>query len=456
MSWTAVQEPIQANTDRYIAAYGNAGVIWKWKDSDLIAAKANNGGKLQVQATTLAQANRLSVGDYIYLTILENQDNVDSPFVQITSRSGSDITVDLDYAVYTADVEEIRFTFTQDFTIDTGYSLATQPNKTSTLKVKPDRDGLYSIDARRFVVSRFLFDAPENTDIDSSCRFQVYPSSESAPTAVIALKQNTAYAANTNRLAYTDLQMILSERDGDRYYDRKTIEPSSTITLADDGTPTTTHSYVGETIDVDFQTLINDANGAGDALPPGLAFKTQNSGQELIGLTGTFTGTYDLTWDFEDTVTGVTVAWALTVHSVLEARSLCKSDYYSLMWWDYTGGWQTYVFENGRELNIAEGEAVRVAGQYDQRVTAYEDVMKSVILTAKLEGESVLDILNTLPLSTQIYKVDYDSAGNIDTYTRMFCADVARTLKRHPYKGASNRFQIELYFSDIIMPANED
>lgn len=305
-------------------------------------------------------------------------------------------------------------------------------------------------------MSRFLFDAPENNNIDSSCRFQVYPSSESAPTAVIALKQNTGYNENTSRIAYSDVQMILSERDGDRYYDRKTDTPGSTITLQDDGTPTTTHAYVGQVIDLDFETKIDDVNGSGDTLPPGLSFKTQNSGQELIGLEGTLTGTYDDTWDFEDTVSGVTVQWVLTVHDVLEVRGACKSDYYSIMWWDYNGGWQTYRFENARELNIPEGNAVRVAGQYNHRVTAYEDVFQSVILTAKFEDEDVLDILNTLPLSTQIYRVQYDGSGNIDSYTRMFCPDVSRTLKKHPYKGADNRFQVELYFSDILQPANED
>lgn len=450
------------------AAYLEGAAEFAYKDERSVTGTANNGGFLQLTVTGIGAD--VSVGDYVWYSELDGADDLDSPIGKITAEATNTITLDVAYdASYSGG--NIRLMAVETFAVKTGYASTTaQPKRTSqTLSVRANPDGIYRVSCLPSVKTRFNWDEPRitlNSDYDHQVQAVAYPTSISEPSNIVLLKQRTGTSPQVPPISYSNFRGLISSVVSSVY---KIYQESDKETTLLDGGSTVLRYILGNTVNIPFATSIADADTTvSPALPSGLSYTTTDAGQTLTGLqiasnadASTINGTYVVTFDngvdpvIEYTVTLVCVDGTA-------GRTQCESKELTLVWWHPDGGWWQYSFELGRTFEITGNEATIVKNADAERIGVnYEEIVEGITLRAQPESEEILDALNTLGYSNQIFIASFTGSGgsraiDLTNFERVFVEGGGYTQKNvNPYKAVQNDFQITVYKSAEVVAINQ-
>lgn len=434
-------------------AYKFGELIYQYKDAYTVTAFADASGFLQLTVGATAVSN-IDIGEVVFVSNLTELNDQPTGFVSVTAKGATTITTDAVYdASYT--LGEVRLLDEQEFQIDTGNSTTVQPDRSTTLQVKPNKEGIYEIGCRQSVISRFGFGAPVEGELYTAVvSYRAYPTAISAPAKVVALKQAEG-VAETPGIGYTNIAGVLSVYLSASY---ETLVEGLTVNSMVEGAlennrytfyqgKSATFSYevpgyasADVTVDIPF--------------PAGLSFIIDGAVNRGVALDGDLisvgSGTYTITYD-----NGVdpveTYKLSVIVREALAIREACE-DQQLVVWWSQ--GWKMFSFNLLSTLEQST-KARTVKNGNEMFAPSYEDTFQALTLTAGFESETILDYLNTLITSTEIFLATVVS-GEITAYERAYVDGGNSRLKSfRPFRPSGNRFSVTLNKSTEIATVNE-
>lgn len=444
-----------------VPAYEKDALLYRWKEAFAVTASANNGGDLQLTVGASATAE-ISVNDYVYVSGLANQDNVETPILRVKTVGATTIT--LDFSFQSVSSGEIRLMRERTFICETGYSgQSEQPIRESlNVDITPNPDGIYELDVFKAVVSRFTFSEPnESNGFAHNVQHRAYQEGiGTKPAFKTGLKQNTGIDIQVNTINYIGLQGIITDLTAIDLYQTYLEDPQGEFV-----SPGRLEKFylTGQVINLKFNTHIADIyTTVTPSLPAYITFTSSNSGQTLTGLKIDLTGiTADTTFDTiieenDGLNPPVTYVCSFSFFAALESRTPCVSKSLMLCWWAPGAGWKQYSFELLKEYELTDNKAQLVQSSGERFVANYEDQYEAITLYAKPEREAILDYLNSMFQSTEIFIVNY-AGTKIDSFDRVYLEGGNKRLKGiNQYRPNQNRFQVTIYKSAEIRAINQD
>ena len=443
-------------------AYRKDAGVFTYKNELSVTGTANSSGDLQLTVTGIGAL--VSVGDYIYYSELVGADDVDTPVVEITAEATNTVTLDTPYdAGYSGG--NVRLMSAEEFKVLTGYTGTAQPRRTSqTLNVYPDPDGIYRVGVLPAVRTRFDFGFPDITT-DSDYHHQVsavaYPTAISAPSDIILHKQNVT-SGPVLPIAYTNFRGLISEIDtkSSAYIYKIYQESDKETTLVANASTVIVRYFEGQTIDILLDSPQNSADMiASPGLPTGVSWIAGVGTYEGIRIAASATNAINGILTLSNTVSGDDWVVNIQLYECQEVRTQCEDKELTLLWWHPGGGWSVYSFELQRVRSVDGNNATIVKDSEGSREGVdYEDVIEAIDLSARPEGETILDILNTLNYSTQIFICNFTGSGraraiDLNDFERVYVEGGGfEQKKKAPFKAVENQFQITVYKSDEIRP----
>lgn len=448
-----------------VEAYRVEGLEWSWKYTEPITAIADDGGNLQI---TVADVSDISVGDYVYIDILEASTNYDvTPFVEVLEIDTLDITLDVDYDASYSSTGELRIIKQQEMTVLTGYNVPEIPELYATKKVRGDRKGYYTVDVKSDVITRFVFGSPlesitnpDGADISDKAdtmRVQFYPDGETA-TNVRAIKLSGDMTDSTKRIFYNGIENIWTYFD-DLYigYNNQIFPTSYDI---DDGGVDDIALPSGLNISVTFEYAVEFGSQTVSGLPANMVLVTNVDG-DYTGVEGYIedSGTFTISGNGAGGLAPPTVSYEINFTTLdIEVRNeYCENKSFVISWWDYeNGGWKQYAFNQAREYSVKAKVTPTSNSEGEYYVETYDRAEQAVNLIADFEDEETIDYLNRMTLSTQIYKANFNIDGEIESYERMYVSKPqGRQKSILPFLSVENQFTVDLTYSREILTCNE-
>lgn len=441
------------------AAYDREKGIFTYKDELTVTSVADSSGSLQLNITGIGAL--VSVGDYIWFDQLEGADNVDSPVVEITAEAANSVVVDTPYVAYGSGLA--RLMAAQEFKILTGYSsTAAQPRRTAqTLSIKADPDGIYRVDVKQYARARFNFGEPRvstDSDYDHQVSCVGYPTAISAPSDIVLLKQNTGTSPHLP-LCYTNFRGLISVVSSSAY--RIYQESPKQESLVANAVSKTVRYFEGQTIDILLDTPQASVDmTATPGLPTGVSWIVSGVNYTGIRIAATATSAINGALTLNNTSSGD--AWQVNIqlYECAGVRTQCEGKEVTLMWWHPQGGWQVYSFELVKTYSIDGNDAVLAKDSEGVRsAVAYEDVVEVIQLISRPESEAVIDSLNTINYSTQVFICGFTGSGtsraiDLTAFERVYTEGGGFEQKRvHPY--SARQFEIAVYKSAEVQPLNQ-
>lgn len=440
---------VVTNPAALVGAYSENSLLWEFKEEFAYTGVSDNGGDLQL-TVSLAAAGEVEVGDYIWVSGLVGRNYIDSPVQRVKGKGSTSLLLDLDYeAISTGNIRLMR---SQDFNVRTGIGTTAQPYKnTSVVNVTPNPSGIYRVNAKQAVLSRFGFNAPVAADPASdlyTINLVDLVTGPISPTQSVALRQKGTDVAA--QISYdTNLVSLYSQN---RYVVQ---EESATTQNLNDGDAVNLYYLSDKTVTVNFNTPMQDADTtiSPSPLPTGVTLITSSGGQQIDGITidaslleSRFVA---LSFEDDDGINPViTYVINLYVAPVLESRTICASKSLRLFWWHPLGGWVSYSFETQKSYGIDGNQASLAETNGERFVNTYEDQRTFVELIAGVEGQAVLDYLNTIFETTLHFIYLGGGLGTASNYRKVFIDGGGQSLKTvDRFRPTSNRFRVRLRYA---------
>lgn len=441
----------------------DAAALWTYVDAITINTVQNNAGDLQLDSGGIGAI--CSVGQYVYFAPLLAADNVDSAVVEILSVSTNYIVVDVRYSVTIA-AGELRRMEAVEFKVETGYSTnVSQPRRTSqTLKVQPDIDGIYRVSAFLACKSRLKFREPilsPDSDYDHQVRAVAYPTGLTVTNSIL-MKATGPKANQIRPINYTNLRGLFSFIESNLF--KTYIEDEKTATTLVEGDPAIiSRRLTGQAVEFLFDTGLQTVAQLSwsPTKPVTILYNGSGSNTDGFYISESAPTSINGTYTIENLATGDTWQLDIELYNSIATRASCESDTF-VIWWHPTGGWFTYAFPYRKVHTIEGNVATVVKGTDNERfAVAYEDIYEALTVFAEPEGEVILDALNTLHYSPQIYIGTLTGSGgattiDLTTLQRAYVAGGGFQAKRtRPYQAMENLFGITLIKSDEIKALNQ-
>jgi len=459
MAITLVSSPTSPN-----GLYAPDAAQFAYVDQITINTVQSNAGDLQLDSGGIGAI--CSVGQYVYFAPLLVADNVDSPIAKIIAVDTNYIVIDVRYAAaITAGI--LRRLEVVEFEVATGYSAnAAQPRRVSqTVKVKPDTDGIYRASGFLAGKSRLNFGPPvlsPDADYHHQVRLSVHPTGFASPANVVLMKATGVKAAQLDSINYTNFRGLISSIESSLFkiYQEDT---KAALTLHEGASAVTVRRLTGQQVDFLFDTGLQTVANLSwsPSKPASIQYNGTGSNTDGFYITTAAFPTINGVYEISNTVTGDIWLVDIDLHQSLTTRASCLTDTI-VVWWHPSGGWFTYAFPNSK-LHGIEGNVATVTKDPDnaRHAVAYEDIYATLTLYAEPEGETILDALNTLRYSPQIYIATLTGSGgearlNLDTLRRAYTTGGGFKAKQtKPYQAMSNLFSVTLVLSDEIQAINE-
>jgi len=440
-------------------AYRKGAGVFTYKNELSVTGTANSSGNLQLTVTGIGAL--VAAGDYLYYSVLATADNVESPVVEVLAEGINTVTLDTPYsASYSGGV--VRLMKEEEFKVLTGYATtAAQPRRTSqTLTVYPDPTGIYRVGVLPAVKTRFNFGEPD-TATDSDYHHQVsavaYPTAISAPSDILLLKQN-ATSGPVLPICYSNFRGLISAVESSIY--KVYLESPKQESLVANAAVKIVRYFVGQTIDI----LLDSPQASTDmtvtpGLPTGVSWITSGINYTGIRIAATATTAANGTLTLTNTSTSDDWQVNIQLYNCQEVREQCTDKELTLVWWNAGGGWSVYSFELIRTRSIDGNAATVVKNAEGVRSSVdFENLTDAIELKAYPESESILDILNSLYYSTQVYIANFTGSGtsraiDLDAFDPAFVEGGGFKLKSQaPYKALDNQFSITIYKGEEVRP----
>lgn len=437
-------------------AYEKDALLYRWIEAFSVNGSSDDGGDLELDVGSTAVAE-IDNGDYVYVEALDGADNVETPVLLVKSQTSTTITLDFPFQSITTGT--IRLMRELEFQIQTGYSGNTdQPLRTSlTVQITPDPKGFYELDVSKAVVTRFNFGPPDtSSNVAHNTQHRVIEPGGSPSGFKTALKQNEGSDIQEPTINYLGRQNIITELDASKY---ETFYSDPLEESFNPGAYSRSYLSGGVVIYTLNQTLQDGLTTTGPSpFPAGVSLITSDGGQTIEGLRVDLSiysgGGVELVEDDFGTIT--IYEFTFNISPSLETREACEEGT-MIAWWAPGGGWKQYQFNLLEEYELQDNTARVVQQNGERYVAAYEDQYKALSLNSPPEGLTVLRYLNTLFQSTEVFRVNYDSNGDIESYDRLYLEGGDRGLESiYPYRPNSNRFQITAIISEEIRALNQD
>ena len=459
MAITLVSSPTSPN-----GLYAPDAAQFAYVDQITINTVQSNLGDLQLDSGGIGAI--CSVGQYVYFEPLLVADNVDSAIAEIIAVDTNYIVLNVRYsAAITAGI--MRRLETVEFQVSTGYSSnAAQPRRVSqTVKVKPDTDGIYRASGFLAGKSRLNFGPPRlspDADYDHQVRLNVRPTGFSPQVNVVLMKATGVQGAQIDPINYTNFRGLISSIESSLFKIYQE-DIKAALTLIQGAAAVTVRRLTGQQVDFLFDTGLQAVANLvwSPAKPASISYNGSGTNTDGFYITTAAFPSINGTYEVSNSVTGDAWQVDIDLHLSLTTRASCLTDTI-VVWWHPSGGWFTYAFPNSK-LHGIEGNVATVTKGADnaRHAVAYEDIYPTLTLYAEPEGETILDALNTLKYSPQIYIASLTGTGgearlNLDTLQRAYTTGGGFKAKQtKPYQAMSNLFSVTLVLSDEIQALNE-
>jgi len=438
--------------DANVAIYEEDSLLYEIANQYAIGAVANNGGLLQVDIGATGASEADDAG-FIYLSILDGQDNINTSVAAVTATTGGGlVTVNVPYSASYPTSGNVRIVSSVDFTIETGYTGETgQPLKSYNLNLRADQNGLFRINAFRAALGRlnFLSNPTANTGFEHNTKVSVYPDSVGSKTPVNGFKHIEGVTPQPT-IAYQGCRQLVSRIVSGKY----DIELESVLTQTiNENTSLDLLTLQGKSYTINFQTAIDDADTIIIASPAGTWYSliTEDSGQTITGvvITPDTATDYELIFTFDNGIDpAITYTINFTAIATLDVRNCCGGRLF--LFWNPKGGWCYYEFNLQNVESTTGGAPTFTQDSNFIRSVNYSNQQREITLIAPPETEAVFDYLNQMFFTMQIFEV-------VDTtYTPYSLTDGQANSKRlRPFLATSNRFSIDLIKQEILTRINE-
>lgn len=445
MSFLYIEEP-SANT----AIYQDGALVYKLANQYAIGSISNNTGKLRVEVGSTGATEAEEAG-FVYLSILEGEDNTPTAVVPVLLAAAGFVTVDYPYDAGLSASGNMRIIATANFTIETGYTGdSNQPLISNSLRMTPDMQGLYVINAARAAKARlsFVSDPGTNQAYANNTKVSVYPDVIGSKTPVNAYKHIEG-SAPAQTIAYQGCRQLVSRIISGKYQVELESEAQSDISV--DGSLDLL-GYTGKTYQINFATSIAEEFTTVDLSPSAEGFQliTTDSGQTITGLIikAPTAGAYEAVFSFNNGVTTISYTIAFTAVQALSNRVCCGG--LMLLFWHPLGGWVYYQFNLRTGVGNFGGSPIFTRDQARVRAVSYEAQIETLSLLAEPESELIFDYLNSMFFTMEIYlQVESD-------YIKYTLQEGVQVPKfRSPFLALSNRWQITLQKDLVQTRINE-
>jgi len=449
--------------------YSDGAGIFEFKDEYAVTSVSDSSDDLQLNIGGIGAV--VSVGEYVYYSPLETADNVESAVVLVTSIDTNAIVVFSAYVNYGSSGVMRRMIPTA-FTIRTGIASQTaQPvRSTQTLEVRPDKTGIYSINATRAGRTRLNFGAMAVTtasDYQHQVSLSVYADSIGYNAAHVIILKKASISGDPLLINYTNLRSLMSSFVTDKFIVKIEENKSSTVTLVEGATRTEVrltgkeYNYVFDIGLQSIEDLTWNSGSAGDIPVTGVTYRETGTNTDGFNVPNTITAdNLNGTYTIRNTSTGDQWIVVFTMVQSLESRQTCTNDVI-LVWWLPNGKWYTYAF-NKNQVHFVDGnDSTLTKNNSGQNLAVgYDRIYEGLTLYAQPESETIRELLNTIKYSTQIFIADFEFAGgarqvDVDTSKRVFVNGGGFEQKRIPYEGLDNPFQITLVRGEEINALNQ-
>ena len=427
------------------AAYEKDALLYEIANQYAIGAVSNNGGLLRVDIGATGAAEADDAG-FIYLSILDNQDNIETSVAVVTATTGGGlVTVNVPYSASYPTSGNVRIVSDVAFSIETGYTGQTaQPLKTYGLNLRADLNGLYRINANQAAVGRFDFLSNPNVNAGfaNSTKVSVYPDTVGSKTPVNAFK-HTAGTTVQPTIAYQGCRQLISKITSGQYV--VSLESVETQAINEDAS-IAIDAYKGKRYTVNFNTVITTTSIT--ATPAGSWYELITSGiGEYSGviITPPTAGSYELVLVSD----AFSYTIAITAYDSLAVKTCCNGRLF--LFWHPKGGWVYYEFNLQSVTSVNGGTPTFTQSDDLIRSINYSNQQEIVSLIAPPESETIFDYLNQIFLTMQIFEVVST------TYTQYnLTSGQSNNKSLKPFLSTSNRFSIDLIKSKILTRINED
>lgn len=439
MSFTAITTPSSP-----AGAYDYQALRYQFTDNYAYTAIGNNGGLLQLTVAG-ATASAVTVGDFLWIESLVNFPNIDSPVVEVTATGATTITVNVAYsASYTA-TGDLRAMEVAEFTISTGGNNTNNPERQRDISLRPDPNGVYSINPYQEVISRFIYGAPiigADARWAYSIGYEVFLTSAGSSSGKVALMTNTGSGPGSV-IRYNGVNNIVTYIPSGTNYFLTALESATTGEIESAGTVTEDiEMYIFDCVSYDRTFSVPFDEGF-------TTFDTEDwltvnvTGQNVTSVTFDFSGedAGEFTWsiEFDDGVNVKTFNFTFYLQNTIDCRQSCGGRRF--VWWSRAGAWCQYEFNRTMESEVTGGAAQ--LKQIDNVISAvrYDKQQDSLVLLADYEGETIFDHLREILYSLNIYEVIEltDIVENFDPYYLSSANGVPK--KTQPFLATSNRIQ---------------
>ena len=452
-----------------IALYTQGAGIFEFKDEYAVNTVSDSTDDLQLDIGGIGAV--VAVGEYVYYSPLETADNVESAVVLVTAIDTNAIVLATPYVAYGGS-GVMRRMIPREFTIRTGLAAnAAQPvRSTQTLKVRPDKTGIYSINSTRAGRTRLNFGAMAVTpasDYHHQVSLSVYANEIGYNAAHVIILIKASVTGDPALINYTDLRSLMSSFVTDKFIVKIEENKSSTVTLVEGATRTEVrltgkeYNYV---FDIGLQSIedLTWNSGSAGVIPiTGVTYRETGINTDGFTVPATITAD-DLngTYSIRNTSTGDQWIVVFTMVQSLESRETCTNDIV-LVWWLPNGKWYTYAF-NKNQVHFVDGnDSTLTKNNSGQNfAVGYDRIYEGLTLYAQPESETIRELLNTIKYSTQIFIADFKFAGgarqvDVDESKRVFVSGGGFEQKRIPYDALNSPFQITVVRAGEINALNQ-
>lgn len=440
-SFLYIEEP-SANA----AIYQEDDLVYKIANQYAIGGISSNSGKLRVDVGAPGASEAEEAG-FVYLSILEGEDNTPTAVVKVLSVSTGFVTVDYPYSVGLSSSGNMRIIAAANFTIETGYTGdSNQPLIKNALRMTPDMEGLYVINAARAAKARLSFtnDPETNQAYSNNTKVSVYPDTVGSKTPVDAFKHIEG-STPALTIAYQGCRQLVSRIVSGKY--SVSLEGLETQTINQDASLSFL-GYQGKSYTINFQTSVADADTIISASPASGWYQliTTDSGQTITGviLTPSAAGDFSIEFDFNDGGSSFFYTINISAFAVASNRKCCEG--LMLLFWHPQGGWVYYQFNRRNSVGNFGGSPIFTRNQARVRAVSYEEQIETLNLLAEPESELIFDYLNSMFFTMEIY---LQSGADYIKYSLQEGVQVPKF--RAPFLALSNRWQITLQ-RDLIQP----
>ena len=417
--------------------YKHNELVWEFECKCNVVSVSNAGGDFRLELDDAQKAAEALDAGFVYWSELDGADGFDNAVSVVKSAGGALIVLDEPFQSGFAN-GFIRVFRRVTFVIETGDTTNMLKQEVTML---PDMKGVYSLNTRNAVSSRFDYLSEPLVNDKHQIGVRVYEKGESAPAYVKSVK--TVDGLIRSKIRYTGIKNLITGFNGVRYV----VGLESDATMDKDIDTHNVFKYVDDTVRINLLTPLDTGTLQynGSATPPPYITPIFDAGQLVTILIKKEEAGYEQLL-IKDDINAY--GFEIFAQSYFAEKKACEGT--RLVWWDAEGGYSEYIFTEQNRVGFTKSNGYRVLNKNNANVVGFDNQYKTITLNARPEMRSVFDFLNDIYKTLEVFVFDGEN------YVTHFYeeADVNGFTEKR-FRPTNNTFSITLTKSEKLTRINQ-